>query len=111
MSRAVVRVARPLGIGFRGFCKASRGASTRSLSAPIETWMPSIAAKRRAIVGASPPASAAIAAVANEQSRDGNRWTSRTMPATEVTGDARCASPPGGSDVHELVEVGHEVLD
>src|SRR5687768_11539429 len=102
-------LARPLGIGLRGFYRASCGASTTSLSAPIEHWIASMASPRRAVVGTEASASVAIPAVADALSSDGNGWTSRTRPRR------RCREPSRGgrapSDVHELLEVRDEVLD
>src|SRR5688572_10500388 len=107
MTSAAGRETRPLGSGFPSFCVASSGASTRSLSAPIETWIASIDAPRRRAVPGSAPASAATAADAREFRSDGKGWPSRTRPPTR-----RChGTPASPSDVHELLEVGHEVLD
>src|SRR5258706_11073054 len=97
-SLAESTVAAPRGIGLPGFRPVASGASPRSFRAPIDTCRPSIAAPRRAAIGADPETRRAIAPVARATTSDGNGWVRRSSPTIR-------------SDVHELREVRDEVVD
>src|SRR5258708_4706216 len=71
-SLAASTVAAPRGIGLPGFRPVSSGASTRSFRAPIATCTPSIAAPRRAAIGAAPATRRATAPGARATTSDGN---------------------------------------
>src|SRR5690349_17712621 len=103
---ADVRETSPAGIGLPGLCPASRGASTTSLTAPIDAWSSSIATPSRAAVAGSPPATSDTAPATRPSRAEGNGWIRRTTPAARAAGLG-----PGRSDVDELVEVRDEVLD
>src|SRR5690242_14858057 len=96
--RASAADAAPRGIGLPGFVTASRGASTRSLRAPIDAWSASMTTATRNEVGRLPPASWARTPVVAATRSVGNGWVSRRSPATR-------------SDVDELREVRDEVVD
>src|SRR5206468_7772193 len=70
----------------------------RSLRAPIETCSPSIATARRPATATDPDARNARTPVVSATRSDGNGCASRRMPTIR-------------SDVHELREVRHEVVD
>src|ERR1700693_2175363 len=91
-TRATTGGTTPDGIGLGGMRPASRGASTRSLSAPLETCRGGIAVPSRTATEVSAPATRATATTTNPSRRDGNGWTSPMRPAAR-------------SDVDELVEV------
>src|SRR5262249_27743269 len=98
ITRAAAGDAAPRGIGLPGFVAASRGASTRSLSAPIEACRPSIATARRREGGGAPGAG-------------GGRRPGRA--ATRSGGEGGVGRPGrgAGSDVDGLREVREEVVD
>ena len=67
-------------MGLPGLWPASRGASTTSLSDPIDACSAVIAIPRRTAVDGSAPATVATAATTRPSSRDGNGWVRRTRP-------------------------------
>src|SRR4051812_19685699 len=91
--------AAPRGMGLPGFVVASRGASTRSFRAPMDTWRPSMATARRPATATFPAAASARSPVVAATRSEGNGWASRMRPATRP------------SDVDELAEVRDEVVD
>src|SRR3954464_1245040 len=108
MTVAAARETKPLGIGFPGFVARSAGASTMSLSAPMEAWSAVIETPRATAVLPSPPAIRATAATTTPSSSDGKGCDSRTNPATTAAGPRDRASR---SDVDDLVEVLDQVFD
>src|SRR6185436_2308812 len=99
------RETKPAGIGFPGLCPASRGASTRSLTAPIPSWRAVIATPSRIASGSAPPARRATAPVTRPSRMDGNGWVRRIAATNRAQGFGRA------SDVDELAEVRDQVLD
>src|SRR4051794_622162 len=108
MTVAAVGDTRPLGIGFPGFVARSAGASTISLSAPMDACSAVIETPRATAVLPSPPAIRATAATTTPSSSDGKGCDSRTNPATTAAGPRDRASR---SDVDDLVEVLDQVFD
>src|SRR5215218_2558564 len=100
---------RPAGIGLPALCPASLGASTTSLTVPIAHWRSVIDTPRASATGAPPPATIATSATTTPSRTDGNGWTSRAVAATSRT--ARPTGMSARSDVDQLVEVRHEVVD
>src|SRR6187200_1731057 len=100
-SRATCGDTSPAGIGLPGFRPWSWGASTRSLSAPIEACRAVIDAPRRIATDRSAPATMAAPPTTRPSRTDGNGWTSRRRPSQAA----------GPSDVDQLPEVGDEIVD
>src|SRR5205809_4254754 len=94
----------PVGIGLPGLWPASWGASTTSLSDPIDACRAVIATPSRRAIGGSAPATVATAATTRPSSRDGKGWVRRIRPPTR-------AAAGSASDVDDLVEVLDQVLD
>src|SRR6187200_409506 len=92
----------PAGIGLPGFPSRSRGASTMSLTVPIETCSAVIDTPSWTAVGGSAPAMSAMPATTTPSRSDGNGCPSRMTPPTTA---------PAPSDVDDLVEVLDQVLD
>src|SRR5262245_29211776 len=92
----------PPGIGLGGTCPSSTGASAMSFNAPIANCSNIIDNPSRSEVSAPPPAIAAVAATTSPSRTEGNGWTSRMSAPRRAT---------DRSDVDELVEVLHEVVD
>src|SRR6185369_1164859 len=103
-TRAIAADTRPAGMGLPGLWPASRGASTTSLSEPIDACRAVIAIPRRTAVDGSAPATVATATTTRPSSRDGNGWVRRIRPPAR-------AAAGGPSDVDDLVEVLGQVLD
>src|SRR5215210_9174381 len=86
--------------------------STMPLTVPIAAWIRIMPPASVAAAATVPPATTAIPAVAAPSSRHGNGWVTLISPSTArarpLPGDCRDAAP---SDVDELVEVDHQVLD
>src|SRR5262245_48175867 len=104
----------PAGIGLSGFRPASAGASTRSFRAPIANWSAVIERASRSATSGSAPARRAIAPTTRPSRIEGNGWTRRARPAARApgrTGVAPRSAIRRASDVDELVEVLHQVVD
>src|SRR6187401_1791059 len=112
-AQAWVTDTRPPGIGLAGVRPRSRGASTMSLSDPIEVWRAVIATPRRTAVITSAPASIATTPTTRPSSRHGKGWVSRISAPSRSVGPGRppWPTPAAGSDVDDLVEVLDQVLD
>ena len=86
---------RPAGIGLPGLRPRSRGASTMSLSDPIETWRAVIATPSRSAVIASAPATMATAPATSAVEQTGKRMGEADQAAKPV--DAVGAADPARS--------------
>src|ERR671913_1010532 len=75
----------------------------------MANWSRVIDRPRTMETSTSPPATIATSATTTPSRIDGNGWTSRAAAARSRT--PRRADTPARSDVDELVEVRHEVLD
>src|SRR5215208_6150679 len=114
-STAARRETKPDGIGLPGLRPASLGASTRSFVAPIPAWRRNIANPTLAASTAEPPATMAIAPQTSPSRADGNGWIRRILATSHRDGTSLPPEtddvPARRSDVDELVEVRHEILD
>src|SRR3954454_10474977 len=110
MAMATRAVSSPEAIGLPGF-PASRGASWRSFTAPIENWSRTIDPAATMAGPGVEPATTAAAATTRPSRSEGNGWTSLATGGRRGPPSRRSVDPAGPSDVDELGEIRDEIFD